>query len=183
MRWKGRRTKVGNKWQHRGWQHGFCYHLHGSSCFKSFSPSTILLLLSAVLASCISCVCVLLSQLFHVMLPLFRGFLAALAFHFDSLRANKKKKQKNATASSLSFFHPASSLPLSLSLSLAAQTCSWLVAFALSADSHKFCFAFHFYFIYMRLPPSQSRYPCLSLSPTHSHAIPLSLSPSLLPCP
>jgi len=56
------------------------------------------------------CVCVLLSQLFHVMLPLFRGFLAALAFHFDSLRA------KNATASSLSF-HPAVSLSLSLSLS------------------------------------------------------------------
>lgn len=86
------------------------------------------------------------------MSPLFRGFLAALAFHFDSLAS-----KKSATASSCHLSPSLSPSPfLSLAVSLSCCCCcclAWLVAFALSADSHKFCFAFHFYFIYKR-PPS-----------------------------
>lgn len=130
---------------------------------------------------CPSCSLGVLSQLFHVMSPLFRGFLAALAFHFDSLASAKKAPQHHRG------IFPSLSLSPYLAVSLSCCCCclAWLVAFALSADSHKFCFAFHFYFIYKR-PPSAThthresdtclRYPCVHAA---CHSLSLSLAFSL----
>lgn len=124
---------------------------------------------------CPACSLVVLSQLFHVMSPLFRGFLAALAFHFDSL-ASAKKRHSIIVASSPPSLSASLSLSPFLAMSLSCCCCclAWLVAFALSADSHKFCFAFHFYFIY-KSPPSATH------THTDRHMLALSLRPRCLP--
>lgn len=89
-------------------QQGFRYHLHEPRPLPPHAAPLPLVL----------------SQLFHVMSPLFRGFLAALAFHFDSLASKEKKRKKRHLFLSLSpFLTLFLSLSLTLLLSLAGSFC------------------------------------------------------------